>query len=234
MHWVMLRLRALGGLLADCWLGVIQGFPGRLGYRLRYDFWKRRLKHLGRNVKIERWVRLNSPELISIGDNSWIDQNVILLAGFDRSKRPVRNIEVGGLAIRGEIFIGRNIHVAPFTIVSGIEGGVHVGDDCSIASGSKIYALSHHYRFDHDPADMSCAFSATVEPSRQMTISGPVTLEQNVGIASNALILPGVRIGRNSFVAVGALLFNQEFPENSLIEGNPAKRKGPRFSNGVE
>lgn len=234
MSLVTSRLRVVGGILADCWLGLIQGLPGQLGYRLRYVFWKRRLKHLGRAVKIERWVRFNNPELISIGDNSWIDQNVILLAGFDRLNRPVRQIEVPSLATRGEIFIGRNIHVAPFTIVSGIEGGVHVGDDCSIASGSKIYALSHHYRFDHDPADMSCAFSATVEPSRQMTISGPVTLEQNVGIAANVLILPGVRIGRNSFVGVGALLFNQEFQENSLINGNPARRKAPRFGNGAE
>ena len=60
-------------------------------------------------------------------------------------------------------------------------------------------------------------------------VLGAITLEDNVGVALNTIILPGVFVGGDSFIGANSVLFNQDFTENSLIFGSPAKRKGCRF-----
>ncbi|MGM9479961.1 N-acetyltransferase [Roseateles sp. NT4] len=50
-----------------------------------------------------------------------------------------------------------------------------------------------------------------------------VTLEDYVVVAVKATLLPGVTIGRGSFIAAHALV-GQDMPEDSLVSGAPAKR----------
>ncbi|MHA1638131.1 MAG: acyltransferase [Candidatus Thorarchaeota archaeon] len=51
---------------------------------------------------------------------------------------------------------------------------------------------------------------------------GDITLEDNVWIGAHAIILGGVRIGRNSVVAAGAIV-TKDVPENCVAAGIPAK-----------
>lgn len=215
--------------MPDVWLGFIQNLPGPTGMRLRYAFWKRRLKFLGTNVRIDPGVYFQNPEMISIGDGSWIDRGVIMLAGIDRSDRRKRVLECRRSAPSGEIVIGRNVHVGPHCILSGIEAGISIGDDCTLSASVKMYAFTHHFRFDDAPDDFSCAFGSLVEVKRQSMIAGTIVLEGNVGVALNTIILPGVLIRGDSFVKVNSVLSAQEFAENSLICGSPAKRVADRF-----
>lgn len=50
-----------------------------------------------------------------------------------------------------------------------------------------------------------------------------VTLEDYVVVAVKSTLLPGVRVGKGSFVAAHSLV-GQNMPENSLVSGVPAKR----------
>ena len=50
----------------------------------------------------------------------------------------------------------------------------------------------------------------------------PITIEDNVWITMNAVILPGVTIGRNSVIGAGAIV-TKSVPPNSLVAGNPAR-----------
>ena len=50
-----------------------------------------------------------------------------------------------------------------------------------------------------------------------------VTLENYVVVAVKSTLLPGVRIGKGSFVTAHSLV-GQDMPEDSLISGSPAKR----------
>ena len=50
----------------------------------------------------------------------------------------------------------------------------------------------------------------------------PIIIEDNVWITMNAIILPGVTIGKNSVIAAGSIV-TKSMPSNSLIGGNPAK-----------
>ncbi len=55
--------------------------PGILGHRLRYRYYKRKLKYLGKGAVIDFGVYIIKPHLISIGDNTHIDRWVTLAAG---------------------------------------------------------------------------------------------------------------------------------------------------------
>jgi len=44
------------------------------------------------------------------------------------------------------------------------------------------------------------------------------------------VILPGTLLRRDSFVSIGSVVRGGEFTENSLIEGNPARRAGDRYA----
>ncbi|MDQ3399131.1 MAG: hypothetical protein M3511_15470, partial [Deinococcota bacterium] len=212
------------------WLMVITYLPGRVGIFLRYRYWKGRLKHLGVNVLIDTGIYFQNPGFISIDDNCWIDKNVIVLAGPDSSGREIIALE--NKAYPGEpgvVHIGKRVHVGPGCTISGIAAGVFIGDDCGVSAHTKIYAFSHHYRSKKNPSDTSVIFSPLVAHDKQCLMRGPVAIGDNTGIALNVVILPGVAIAKNCFVAINSVVFRGSYPQNSVLAGNPAKRVDDRY-----
>lgn len=51
---------------------------------------------------------------------------------------------------------------------------------------------------------------------------GRIIIEDNVNIGWNVIIMPGVKIGKNSVVGCGAVV-TKDVPENSIVAGVPAK-----------
>lgn len=208
---------------------VITHLPGPQGYALRYEYWKKRLAHLGDSVLIDTGVYFQNPQFISIGDNCWIDKNVMILAGHDDSTREKIVRGDSDRVTRGHVSLGKNIHIAPSCIISGIAAGVVISDDCTLSAHCKLYALSHHYRSGRNPGDMRITFGTRTALERQCLIEGPIFLGTNTGVALNSVILPGTTIAENSFVAINSVITHGSFEPNSLIAGNPAKRIGPRY-----
>lgn len=224
----MKKIKVLLHFPIDILQAFITQIPGRIGLLIRYYFWKNRLKFLGEKAKIDVGVYFQNPEYITISDNCWIDRGVIILAGPDVSSR-ARSIKANNdfPLNRGEVFIGKNVHIGPFSLVSGI-GGIFIGDNCGIAAGFKAFSFSHHYRSEENPSDRSYLFALGVAPEQQFMIEGPIFIDENVGIGVNAVILPGISIAKDSFVAINSVV-SSSFGENSLIVGNPAKRIKERY-----
>lgn len=105
------------------------------------------------------------------------------------------------------IKIGDNSTVNPYAVVRGkvtLGNGVRVGAHTSILG------------FDHIHAD-------TTKPIfHQGTASKGVTVEDDVYIGSNALILDGVMVGSHSIIAAGAVV-TKDVPQYAVVGGNPAK-----------
>lgn len=212
------------------YLALIQNLPGTFGYRLRYRYYKRRLKHLGHDVRIDVNVFIERPEHVSIGDRCAIDRGTVILAGADPGVRPrtrIKNAAYRGKA--GELEIGSGVHISSYCVISA-RGGVSIGSRCGLASKSTIHTLSHHYRSNADRSDVRVSVTPLVPAEHQWLIEGPVVIGDNVGVALNAAILPGVTVADNSFVSINSVLApGARFPENSLIGGDPARRLGHRF-----
>lgn len=224
------RLRQLAALPAALWRLLVTELPGEAGQALRHRHWRKRLRRLGEGVRIDPGVSFQGPEFIEIGDRCWIDRRVMILAGPDRSTR--EKIERPNPAYRGEpgvVQIGRNVHVGPGSIVSGLGGGVQISDDCGISAGCRIYALTHHYRSRREPSDRSIRFAPRVPPEQQCLVEGPVVLGRNTGLALGAILLPGVHVPEDCFVGIYSVVAKGPFPPNSLIAGDPAGRVADRF-----
>ncbi|MDJ0497734.1 MAG: sugar O-acetyltransferase [Acidimicrobiia bacterium] len=53
-------------------------------------------------------------------------------------------------------------------------------------------------------------------------VAKPITIEDNVWIGGGAIVLPGVRIGRNAVVGAGAVVCHN-VPPDTVVAGNPAR-----------
>lgn len=224
------KLKMLVELIKGIYTIVISYLPGQIGFRLRYRFWKGKLRHIGKHVKIDTGVYFQNPDFVSLDDNCWIDKNVIILAGLDSSEREKfirENREFKGES--GVVYIGKNVHVGVGCIISGISAGIYISDDCTFSAYCKIYAFSHHYRSMRDSKNTNISFGSMVSHDRQCLIEGAIFLGSNTGVALNAVILPGVSIPENCFVTINSVLHSGQYTSNSVITGNPAKKIGERF-----
>jgi len=172
---------------------VISYLPGEIGFVLRYRFWKKRLKYLGEGVRIDTGIYFQYPDYIEIGDNSWIDRNVVILAGMDTSKREkiiIKNNEYPGEP--GVVHIGKNCHIGIGCIVSGISAGLYISDNCVMAAYSKAYAFSHHYR-SRKNQEKQISASSMAPDDRQCLIEGAIYMGTNVAVGLNcAIVMPPI------------------------------------------
>ena len=225
------RIGRLLDLPSDWWEGFVRNLPGELGFNLRYRYWKKRLKYLGKEVRFSTGVYFQNPDHISIDDNAWIDQDVVILAGVDLSTREKTRIE--NPAYNGEpgvVHIGRNVHVSVRCIISGISGGVFIADNCGLAADCKIYALSHSHRSKANPRNKEIYFTPMAPQENQCLVEGPVNIAENAMIALQSVILPGVSIPKNCFLNINSVVNSRvECEENSILSGNPATVTGKRF-----
>jgi acetyltransferase-like isoleucine patch superfamily enzyme len=202
---------------------------------LRRIYWRKRLRFLGKEVRIDTGVYFDNPRHISLDDGCWIDRDVRILAGLDNSRREIVRLRNRMYTDEpGIVCIGKRVHVGLSCIISGISGGIRISDECGLSAGCKLYAFSHHYRSKARPHDTSYHFGPMVAQDRQCLIEGPIFLGANTGVALNVVILPGVAIPENCFVAIGSVVYPGRFRANSIISGNPAAGVDKRFAEMTE
>ena len=107
----------------------------------------------------------------------------------------------------GDVIIGDHTRVGLHnTIIGPLEIGSHV----NLAQGITVTALNHNFS------------DANKRIDEQGVSTSPVTIEDDVWIGANAVILPGVTIGEHCVVAAGAVV-TKDVPPHSLVAGVPAK-----------
>jgi acetyltransferase-like isoleucine patch superfamily enzyme len=186
---------------------MIRGISGPLGYKLRYLYYKRRLGACGKNVRIDRNVTFTNPEMMFLGNDIWIDNGVILLAGKVSMGRQValkanKEYEFG----RGELHIDDQVHIGPQVIIQA-HGGCHIGSKLTIGAGSKIYTLSHHHRNLMDKSDTTrYNFGSMVPEEEQFLIESPVVVRKRAAVGINCVLLPGTYIPEGTWIGVGLIV----------------------------
>lgn len=207
--------------LLEAWRQVrearIHSLPGKAGDRLRYAYWKPRLKHLGEGARISEGAFFLSPKDVSVEDGCWIDRNVLVLAGAPGRPRLTKVKELAGFPLGpGEVRIGRETHIAPNVVLSG-HGGMAIGARCGIASNSTVYSFSHHYRSLLDPTDpRQFSFTPQTALENQSMILAPVWIEDDCAIGLNSTVLPGTWLKRGTWVASGTVVRGTHGPQATV------------------
>ena len=107
----------------------------------------------------------------------------------------------------GDVIIGDQTRIG---LHNTIIGPVTIGSHVNLAQGITVTALNHNFE------------DATKRIDEQGVSTKPVVINDDVWIGANAVILPGVTIGRHSVVAAGAVV-TKDVPENTVVGGVPAK-----------
>ena len=107
----------------------------------------------------------------------------------------------------GDVLIGNHTRIG---IHNTIIGPVTIGNHVNLAQGITVTALNHNF------------IDTTLRIDEQGISTNPVVIGDDVWIGANAVILPGVTIGRHVVVAAGAVV-TKDVPDNCVVGGIPAK-----------
>jgi carbonic anhydrase/acetyltransferase-like protein (isoleucine patch superfamily) len=113
----------------------------------------------------------------------------------------------GHALVRGDVEFGAHTTVNPYAMIS---GKVRCGDGVRIASHVSIVGFNHGFDDPHVPIH------------RQKHESLGVTIEDDVWIGANAVVLDGVRVGSGAVIAAGAVV-SKDVPAMAIVAGVPAK-----------
>jgi len=134
------------------------------------------------------------------------------------------------------IFIGNNVRIDDFAVLSAGTGGIQLGDHVHVAVGATLLGrgritmaafsgLSSHSSIYSSNDDYSGAVMTgpTVPELYTQVMHADVFLGKHVIVGSNSIILPGVTLEEG--VAVGSLsLVNRNCAAFGIYVGTPARR----------
>lgn len=150
---------------------------------------------LGKNVKVSDKAVIYNAELISIGDNSRIDDFCI---------------------ISGKVNIGKYCHITPMCLVAGGVPGITLGDFCTLAYGVKIFSQSDDYSGE-------TMVNSLIPKRFKNEFFAPVFLDRQTIVGASATIMPGVTLAEGCSVGAMSLVTKSTTPWGIYV-GIPAKR----------
>jgi acetyltransferase-like isoleucine patch superfamily enzyme len=113
----------------------------------------------------------------------------------------------GHALVRGDVEFGAHCTVNPYACIS---GRVRCGDGVRIASHVSIVGFNHGF---DDP-------DVPIHVQKHETLG--ITIEDDVWIGANAVVLDGVTIGKGAVIAAGAVV-TKDVPPLAIAAGVPAK-----------
>jgi maltose O-acetyltransferase len=108
---------------------------------------------------------------------------------------------------------GRNIYIGNHVFLNVL---------CTILDCNEV-RIGHHVMIGPSVQIYTAAHLLQAEPRIQgWEVAKPIVIEDNVWLGGGAILLPGVRIGRNAVVGAGAVV-TRSVAANTVVAGNPAR-----------
>ena len=164
------------------------------------------LKKLLRKTPLASYVKMRIiPKSLGVLVANWFFQRVLginnemsCLVHFTSQIVQAKNIHLGKNAWQS-LFLSGHLYLQG-------GNGIFIGDNCLIAPGVKIVSA------DHDPETSD----------RGWVKEQPIRIGEGSWIGANAVILPGVMIGKHAVIGAGAVV-TRDVPDRVIVAGNPAR-----------
>lgn len=121
-----------------------------------------------------------------------------------------------GVKIRGvhALSVGDNVGLGDDCFLQAT-GGLEIGNNVSLGPGVKIWSQNHTFGPDGPVNDEDYEFKKVV-------------IGDDVWIAADVFVMPGATISNGMVISAGSVVGAKQFPEYSIIGGNPARLIGTR------
>jgi galactoside O-acetyltransferase len=159
------------------------------------------LKHCGKNVIIGKTVRIRKPHLVSIGDNSIIDDFTYIPCAMD---------------------IGSYSHIGANCSFIGGPGFVRIGSFVNIAPGCQIVTGTNDYRGG------GLVGPTIPEEFAGAAVIEPVFIGDHCLLACQTIVLPGCSLPEGMATGAMTLLKKNEYSPWFLYAGIPGRKIGER------
>jgi acetyltransferase-like isoleucine patch superfamily enzyme len=203
-------------ILSDKFFPLLRGFYYKLFFKSSGG-----LVFIGRHCKIRYCHKIKVGKTIIIGDN--VEINALSMEGVTMGNNVtiLRNTVIectGNLKNMGAgLVIGNDVGIAQNCFIQ-VRGKVTIGSHVMFGPNVSIFSENHGF------ADLDIPMIS------QPTIRGEVIIEDDVWFGARSLILSGVRIGKGSIIAAGALV-TRDVPPYSIVAGVPGKIMKSRLAN---
>ena len=178
------------------------------------------------------WYAGGVPSNVRLGEHVYIDTSYGF-APFHSERDPGLSLgDASGAYDRTTFVVGPRgrIDVGAYTVLNGAylvcNGRIEIGDHCLLAWGS---VLTDTWPSDARSLPVTLRRevmrAAAHEPTRRLPVFAeprPVVLEDNVWVGFDAVVLPGVRLGRGSVVGCKTVVA-ADVPPYAVVVGSPAR-----------
>lgn len=172
----------------------LRALPGRFGRGVRYLIYRKLLQRSGHTLSISSSVEISGVKNIELGSYIYLVSGAVL-----------RACGGGRLSIGNHFALNGNAR-----IIADNGGEIVIGNKVMIGPNVVVRASNHGHS------------EVGIPMWDQGQVPDKITIGDDVWIAANATILPGVKIGRGVIVAAGAVV-TKDIPDYVIAGGVPAK-----------
>lgn len=116
-------------------------------------------------------------------------------------------------SVIGSVTLGNNVSVWFNSVIRGDNDTITIGDNSQVQDGCVVHADPGF------PVNIGCGVSVG-----HMSMLHGCTLEDNVLIGINSVVLNGARIGKNTLIGANSLIAEgKAIPEGVLVIGSPGR-----------
>ena len=110
-----------------------------------------------------------------------------------------------------KLFIGEGTYIGEYNNIRASGGIIRIGNNCSISQHISMIASNH-----------GIALGKNISSQKWDESKAGITIEDDVWIGANCVILPGVHIHSGAVIGAGSVV-TKDIPVNAIAVGNPAR-----------
>lgn len=159
-----------------------------------------RLRHPYAYIASETKIRYDSVKDIYIGRGGRINDYTTIFCVSQDKKRP-----------NSKLYIGEGTYIGEYNNIRASGGIIRIGNNCSISQHISMIASNH-----------GIALGKNISSQKWDESKAGITIEDDVWIGANCVILPGVHIHSGAVIGAGSVV-TKDIPVNAIAVGNPAR-----------